>query len=265
MEAGRGARSGDGDKDSNVLFVKNLPYEITEDEVRAHFPGVQHIRMPLRDDGLVKGFGFLEFSTEGEVDNAVNTLQGSDLGGKSLLLDYSGAKSQKPKFERSYGDRSYGGDRGSSSAERGKTKILFVKNLSYHLTTDTLRDAFDGALEARIATFPDTGRSRGFGFLEFDSTDSAEAAHDAMQGQDVEGRPIIVDFAAEKSGGGFGGGRGRGGRGGYGGGGRDYGGGRDNYGGGGGRGGYGGGRGGGGGGYGGYGGGGRGGRGGDRW
>jgi len=223
----RGGGGGD-DKDSRVLFVKNLPYEATEDMVREHFPGVQQVRMPLRDDGLIKGFGFLEFSNETEVDNAVKTLQGSELGGMSLLLDYSGAKSSKPKNDRSFGgDKSFG-DRQKSSAEPGKTKVLFVKNLSWNLTTDTLREAFDGAHEARIAMCPDTGNSRGFGFVEFPSGEAAQSAHDAMQGQEVDGRAITVDYAAEKTGGGggrgggrgrggFGGGRGGGGRGGRGG------------------------------------------------
>jgi len=216
------------DKDLRVLFVKNLPYEVTEDQVREHFPGVQKVRMPRRDDGLIKGFGFLEFSNESEVDNALKTLQGSEMGGMSLLLDYSGAKSSKPKFDRSYGD-----SQRSSGAEPGKTKVLFVKNLSWSLTTDTLRDAFEGAVDARIAMFSDTGNSRGFGFVEFPSGEAAQSAHDAMQGQEVDGRAITIDYATEKGGGGgggrgggrgrgaFGGGHGgggRGGRGGYGGG-----------------------------------------------
>ena len=46
-------------------------------------------------------------------------------------------------------------------SEKGKTKVLFVKNLPYNLSTDELRDAFDGAREARIALFPDTGKSKG--------------------------------------------------------------------------------------------------------
>lgn len=235
-QAERTPRGGD-DKDSCVLFVKNLPYEATEDQVREHFPGVQQVRMPLRDDGMIKGFGFLEFSNESEVDNAVKTLQGSELGGMSLLLDYSGAKSKKPKFDRSFGDKSFG-DRQKSTAEPGKTKVLFVKNLSYTLSTDILKDAFEGCNEARIAMFPDTGKSRGFGFVEFSSAEAAQSAHDAMQGQDVDGRAITVDYAAEKTGGGGGGRGGRGGRGGFGGGrGGGFGGGR------GGRGGFGGGRG----------------------
>ncbi len=46
-------------------------------------------------------------------------------------------------------------------SEKGKTRVLFVKNLSYSITGETLKDAFDGAQSARIASFPDTGRSRG--------------------------------------------------------------------------------------------------------
>jgi hypothetical protein len=53
----------------------------------------------------------------------VKTLQGSELGGKSLVLDYSGAKSKKPKFERSFGDKSFG-DKKSSAGE-----ALFIYRL----------------------------------------------------------------------------------------------------------------------------------------
>ena len=47
------------------------------------------------------------------------------------------------------------------STEAGKTKVLFVKNLSFNLTKESLAEAFDGATTARIATFPDTGKPRG--------------------------------------------------------------------------------------------------------
>ncbi len=45
--------------------------------------------------------------------------------------------------------------------EPGKTKVLFVKNLSFDTTTDSLQAAFEGATTARIATDRDTGRSKG--------------------------------------------------------------------------------------------------------
>ena len=47
------------------------------------------------------------------------------------------------------------------SAEAGKTKILFVKNLSYDTTGESLGEAFEGSITARISAHADTGRSRG--------------------------------------------------------------------------------------------------------
>ncbi|MFN8823525.1 MAG: RNA recognition motif domain-containing protein [Planctomycetota bacterium] len=147
---------------------------------------------------------------------------------------------------------------------------LYVGNLSFQTTEDSLRAAFGGdgrqVTEVKIMLDRDTGRSRGFAFVEMANDQDAQAAIQAMNGADLDGRPLRVNEAQprqEGGRGGFGGGGG-GGRGGFGGGG----GGRGGYGGGGGgggRGGYGGGGGGGRGGYGGGGGGGgRGGYGGDR-
>ena len=47
------------------------------------------------------------------------------------------------------------------TVEAGKTKVLFVKNLSYNTDKHSLEAAFDGCKEARVATFEDSGRSRG--------------------------------------------------------------------------------------------------------
>jgi RNA recognition motif-containing protein len=127
---------------------------------------------------------------------------------------------------------------------------LYVGNLSYDVDSSALQDLFSahGTVDsAQIITDRDTGRSKGFGFVEMSSDAEAQAAIAALNGQEHGGRALTVNEAKPKenrSGGGGGGG----GRGGYGGGG-----------GGGGRGGYGGGGGGGRGGYGGGGGGGRGG------
>lgn len=143
---------------------------------------------------------------------------------------------------------------------------LYVGNLSFQTTEDSLRAAFGGdgrqVTEVKIMLDRDTGRSRGFAFVEMATDQDAQSAIQAMNGAELDGRPLKVNEAQPRQDGGRGGfgGGGGGGRGGFGGGGG--GGGRGGYGGGG-RGGYGGGGGGGGGGRGGYGGG-RGGYGGDR-
>jgi len=137
---------------------------------------------------------------------------------------------------------------------------LYVGNLSYNTTSSDLEQLFSqhGTVQsAEVIADRDSGRSKGFGFVQMGSDEEAQAAIAALNGQEQDGRTLTVNEAKprEDRGGGGGGGRGGGGggRGGYGGGG-----------GGGGRGGYGGGGGGRGGGGGGYGGGGGGGRGGSR-
>lgn len=126
---------------------------------------------------------------------------------------------------------------------------LYVGNLAYSVRDESLQEAFSQfgtVISAKVMMDRETGRSKGFGFVEMSTDEEAQAAINGMNGQALEGRAIVVNVARPREdrpggGGGFGGGGG--GRGGYGGGG---GGGRGGYGGGGGsRGGYGGGGGGG--------------------
>ena len=147
------------------------------------------------------------------------------------------------------------------------SRKIYVGNLPWSTASADLEAMFapQGAVRsAEVISDRETGRSRGFGFVEMETDEGLQAAITALNGQEINGRPLTVNEARERTprpGGGGGGGGG--GRGGYGGGGGGYGGGG---GGGGGRGGYGGGGGGYGGGGGGYGGGGGGGgRGGDRY
>ncbi len=132
---------------------------------------------------------------------------------------------------------------------------LYVGNMSFSTTEDTLREAFaqyGTVTKVQLIMDRETGRPRGFAFVEM--SDGADAAIQALNGAQLDGRPLTVNEAkpredrGPRSGGGGGGGGG-GGRGGYGGGGSGGGGGgRGGYGGGsgggggGGRGGYGGGR-----------------------
>ncbi|MBA4341406.1 MAG: RNA-binding protein [Methylibium sp.] len=134
---------------------------------------------------------------------------------------------------------------------------LYVGNLAYSVRDESLQEAFGQfgtVTSAKVMMDRDTGRSKGFGFVEMGSDAEAQAAINGMNGQALEGRAIVVNEARprEERPGGFGGGGGRSGGGGFGGGGgRSGGGGGYGGGGGGGYGGGGGGRSGGGGGYGG--------------
>ena len=109
---------------------------------------------------------------------------------------------------------------------------LYVGNLPFSADEDQIRDLFGQngrtVTEVKLVTDRDTGRPRGFGFVEMGSPEDADSAIRELNGMSFGGRPLTVNEARERErgggggGGGFGGGggRGRGGRGGGGGGGR---------------------------------------------
>jgi RNA recognition motif-containing protein len=105
-------------------------------------------------------------------------------------------------------------------------KKLYVGNLAYGVGNGDLQQMFEahGAVQsAQVIMDRDTGRSKGFGFVEMGSDAEAQAAIDALNGKNVDGRNLTVNEARPREERGGGGGRGGygGGRGGYGGGRRD--------------------------------------------
>jgi RNA recognition motif-containing protein len=100
---------------------------------------------------------------------------------------------------------------------------LYVGNLSFKTTSEDLQKLFEQAGEvesAKVIEDRDTGRSRGFGFVEMVDREGGENAIEQFHGKDYQGRALTVNEARprdERGGGGFGGGGGS--RGGYGGGG----------------------------------------------
>ncbi|HEY3122893.1 MAG TPA: RNA-binding protein [Thermoanaerobaculia bacterium] len=95
---------------------------------------------------------------------------------------------------------------------------LYVGNLPYSTSEEDLRNLFSqyGTIESvAVITDRETGRSKGFGFVEFNDDGEARNAIQGLSGQEFGGRALTVNEARPKTGGGGGG------RGGYGGGGRD--------------------------------------------
>ena len=79
---------------------------------------------------------------------------------------------------------------------------MYVGNLSYDTTDDSLNAAFAAHGEvasASVVTDRETGRSRGFGFVEMNNDEEAKAAMAALDGTDLDGRPIRVDEARPRN------------------------------------------------------------------
>ena len=88
---------------------------------------------------------------------------------------------------------------------------LYVGNLAFSVTSESLQDSFSGFGEvqsAKVMTDRETGRSKGFGFVEMGTDAQAQAAIDGLNGKTMEGRALTVNVARpreERSGGGGGG------------------------------------------------------------
>ena len=103
-------------------------------------------------------------------------------------------------------------------------KNIYVGNLAWAVTSDDLLEMFGQygkVTSAQVISDRDTGRSRGFGFVEMENDEEAQKAIEALNGFDHENRQLTVNVAKEREarppGGGYGGGARRGGGGGFGG------------------------------------------------
>jgi RNA recognition motif-containing protein len=78
------------------------------------------------------------------------------------------------------------------------TKKLYVGNLLYEITDEELKDLFmqsGNVISATVIRFRDTGRSKGFGFVEMETEEGAQKAIDMFNGQDHKGRKLVVSEA----------------------------------------------------------------------
>jgi RNA recognition motif-containing protein len=102
---------------------------------------------------------------------------------------------------------------GGGSSDKQPSLSLFIGGLSFQTDENSLQAAFSeyGAIDrARIVKDRDTGKSKGFGYVDFLDQESAEKAFAGAQGKEIDGRSIRIDYSQPKGSGGGGGGRGGG-------------------------------------------------------
>ena len=161
--------------------------------------------MPIR-------FGYVEFVNPADAVNAHATKNGADIDSRAANVDFAVKK-----------DNQQGGgfkDRAQSRAQNfgdqtsPESDTLFVGNISFEATNDLVSEAFaecGSIMSVRLPTDMETGAPKGFGYVQFSSVDEARAALESMNGAEIAGRNIRLDFSTPRSTDGSRGGRGRGG------------------------------------------------------
>jgi nucleolin len=133
-----------------------------------------------------------------EDEKAVKEYNGKELDGREVRLDIANSpnKSNKPK---NYDNK----------PRSAPSKTVFIGNLSWNTSEQKLSDMFGeygNIISIRIPTEKETGRKKGFGYVEFDDVDAATKALE-LSGTEVDGRNICLDYAPERNNGGNGGNR----------------------------------------------------------
>lgn len=143
-----------------------------------------------------RGFAFVTMGSVEEAQEAIRMFDGSQVGGRTVKVNFP----EVPKG----GEREVMGPRIRNS-NRGfvdSPHKLYAGNLGWGLTSEGLRDAFanqPGLLSAKVIYDRNSGKSRGFGFISFESAEAVESALDAMNGVEVEGRPLRLNLAADRA------------------------------------------------------------------
>nr|DAD44535.1 TPA_asm: hypothetical protein HUJ06_002765 [Nelumbo nucifera] len=167
------------------LFVKNLDHSVDSaglQEIFSKFGNILSCKV-AEENGQSKGFGFVQFDSEESALAAIKALHDTLLHGKKLYVSKFIKKSDR-----------------QNTCELKYTN-LYVKNLDHDLTEDLLLDKFsDFGKVCNVVIMKDNqGKSKGFGFINFESAEDAKKAVEAMNGAKLGSKTLYVGRAQKKA------------------------------------------------------------------
>lgn len=203
---------------SLTIFVGRLSWSVDDDRLAQEFASCGEVESAHvqtdRESGKSRGFGYVRFTTAEAVEKAL-LMNGTEIDGRPVNIDRSTAPDKNKARENRA--KTFNDETSPPSA------TLFVGNLSFGVSEDTIWQFFNeyGVKSVRLPTDRETGRPKGFGYVEFEDVDGAKKAFAASNGADIEGRNIRLDYSQPRDsngggsrggprGGGFGGNRGGG-------------------------------------------------------
>ncbi|KAJ3873021.1 hypothetical protein F5051DRAFT_463216 [Lentinula edodes] len=198
------------------IFVGQLSWNVDNDWLGQEFANCGEVVSATvqmdRNTGRSRGFGYVHFTSSDAVTKALE-MNGKEIDGRPVKVDKStppNKDSVREKRAQTFGDQT-----------SPPSHTLFVGNLSFSANEDSVWEFFNdyGVKTVRLPTDRETGKPKGYGYVEFDDIEGAKKAFEAMSGQELDGRSVRLDYSQPRDSAGGGRGGGRGGRGGFGGGG----------------------------------------------
>jgi nucleolar protein 4 len=189
-------------KDPRSLFVRNLAPSTTSDILTEHFSQSYPIKHAVavleKSTQQCKGFGFVTYADPEDADRALVELNGSELEGRKLKVEM--AQSRQREEESKTGDKRPARG-GNNQEDIQPAPKLIVRNLPWSIKdADQLAHLFRSFGKIKQAILPKNkaGRLMGFGIILIRGKGNAEKAIAAMNGKDVDGRTLAVDWAVDR-------------------------------------------------------------------
>ena len=183
--------------DYSSLFLKNLNFSTTEEQLKNHISlrgcqGLRAVSIPKKRKGealLSMGFGFAEFSSTENAAAAIKLLHGSALDGHAMEV--------KPTDKRI--SRSITGKRPLENSESEKNTKIIVRNVAFQATLNEIKALFSAfGVVKRVRIPKKVGNvHRGFAFVEFSSSQEASHAMSALRNTHLYGRHLVLEWAKE--------------------------------------------------------------------
>ncbi|OAA68250.1 polyadenylate-binding protein [Niveomyces insectorum RCEF 264] len=171
------------------IFIKNLDAAIDNKALHdtfAAFGNILSCKVAQDEHGNSKGYGFVHYETDEAAQQAIKHVNGMLLNEKKVYVGHHiPKKDRQSKFEEM----------------KANFTNIYVKNLSPEVTDDEFRELFEkyGAVtSSTIAREQDTGKSRGFGFINFTTHESANRAVEELNGREIHGQELYVGRAQKK-------------------------------------------------------------------
>ncbi|XP_039042160.1 RNA-binding protein CP29B, chloroplastic-like isoform X1 [Hibiscus syriacus] len=211
------------------LFVGNLPFSVDSAQLAGLFGSAGNVKVVEviydKVTSRSRGFAFVTMSTIEEVEAAEQQFNGYELEGRSLRVNSGPPPPRRedfsPRGARGRGDFSPRGARGredfSPRGARGRedysprgarggppmgnSNRVYVGNLSWGVDDMALENLFSeqgSVVEAKVVYDRESGRSRGFGFVTYNSSEEVDRAVRSLNGSDLDGRPIRVTVAESR-------------------------------------------------------------------
>lgn len=172
------------------IFIKNLDKSIDNKvmyDTFSAFGNILSCKVAVDEEGESKGYGFVHFESEESANNAIAKVNGMLLNGKKV---YVGKFINKKDRESQYGQKP------------NQFTNVYIKNLTEDMDTDEKLEKYFGkygkVVSAKVMT-DENGKSKGFGFVNFEEPEEAEKACEDLNGKEINKKIIYVGRAQKKS------------------------------------------------------------------